>query len=167
MSWVIWGLGALFYLSGFYQRVAPAVMTEKLMADFGIGATALGYLSAFYFYSYAAMQIPTGILVDVLGPRRLLSAGSLIAAVGAFLFAAAPGLAMAALGRLLIGGSAGVAWVSLLILASRWFPPKRYALTSGLALCAGLIGAVSAGVPLRLLVESFGWRPVMRASAAA
>ena len=167
MSWVIWGLGALFYLSGFYQRVAPAVMTEQLMADFGIGATALGHLSAFYFYSYVAMQIPTGILADVLGPRRLLSAGSLIAAAGAFLFAAAPGLAMAALGRLLIGGSVGVAWVSLLILASRWFPPKRYALTSGLALCAGLMGAVSAGVPLRLLVESFGWRPVMLASAAA
>ena len=165
MSWLVWGLGALFYLSGFYQRVAPAVMTDRLMTEFGIGATALGHLSAFYFYSYVGMQIPTGILADVLGPKRLLTAGALVAAVGAFLFAAAPGLGLAGLGRLLIGGSVGVAWVSVLMLSSRWFPHRQYALTSGLALCAGLIGAVTAGVPLRLLVEAFGWRPVMLASA--
>jgi MFS family permease len=74
---------------------------------------------------------------------------------------------VANLGRLLIGGAVGVAWVSVLMLSSRWFPHRRYALTSGLALCAGLVGAVSAGVPLRLLVETFGWRPVMGISAVA
>ncbi|MGD8388962.1 MAG: MFS transporter [Desulfobacteraceae bacterium] len=165
MSWLIWGLGALFYLSGFYQRVAPAVMTDQLMADFGIGATSMGHLSAFYFYSYVGMQIPTGILADVLGPKRLLTMGALVAAVGAFFFAAAPGLGIASLGRFLIGGAVGVAWVSLLMLSSRWFPHRQYALTSGLGLCTGLVGAVSAGVPLRLLVEAFGWRPVMLVSA--
>ena len=64
LGWVMWGLGAVFYLSGFYYRVAPAVMTDYLMADFGISATALGNLSAIFFYSYVAMQIPTGILAD-------------------------------------------------------------------------------------------------------
>ncbi len=167
MPWTIWGLGALFYLSGFYQRVAPAVMTDQLMAEFGIGATALGHLSAFYFYSYVGMQIPTGVLADAVGPRRLLTIGAMVASAGAFLFAAAPGLMAASLGRLLIGGSVGVAWVSLLMLSWRWFPYRLNALTTGLALCAGLVGAVSAGVPLRLLVETFGWRPVMLASAVA
>ena len=65
LSWIVWGLGAAFYFTGFYQRVAPAVMTDQLMADFEISAAALGHLSAFYFYSYAAMQIPTGILSDL------------------------------------------------------------------------------------------------------
>ena len=58
---------------GFFQRVAPAVMTAELMQDFSISAAALGNLSAFYFYSYVAMQIPTGILADTWGPRRLLT----------------------------------------------------------------------------------------------
>lgn len=165
LSWVVWGLGAAFYLSGFYQRVAPAVMTDYLMADFNIGAAALGNLSAFYFYSYVAVQIPTGILADYWGPKKLLTAGAFIAALGAFLFAAAPNILFANLGRLLIGGSVGVGWVALLMLSIHWFPPRRFAMTSGLGLFFGIAGAVSAGVPLRILADQFGWRPVMLASA--
>lgn len=167
LSWVIWGLGAAFYLSGFYQRVAPAVMTDYLMADFHIGAAALGNLSAFYFYSYVAMQIPTGILADAWGAKRLLTAGAFIACAGAFLFAAAPVILFANMGRLLIGGAVGVAWVALLKLSMHWFPPRRFAMTTGLGLLCGVVGAVSAGVPLRMMAERFGWRPVMLASAAA
>ena len=166
LSWVVWGLGAAFYLSGFFQRVAPAVMTDYLMVDFQIGAAALGNLSAYYFYSYVAIQVPTGILADAWGPRKLLTAGSFVAALGAFLFAAAPTILVANVGRLLIGVSVGVAWISLLKLSMHWFPPQRFATTSGLALCFGLVGAVSAGVPLRVFIDHFGWRPVMMASAA-
>jgi len=166
LSWIVWGLGAAFYLSGFYQRVAPAVMTDYLMADFSIGAAALGNLSAFYFYSYAAVQIPTGILTDYWGPRKLLTAGAFTAFAGAFLFAAAPNILSANAGRMLIGGSVGVAWVALLKLSMHWFPPRRFAMTTGLGLFCGVAGAVSAGVPLRIMVDHFGWRPVMLASAA-
>jgi len=165
LSWLVWGLGAAFYLNGFYQRVAPAVMTDYLMADFRIGAAALGNLSAFYFYSYVFMQVPTGVLADRWGPRKLLTAGACVASLGAFLFAAAPTILVANIGRLLIGGSVGVAWVSVLKLSTGWFPSRRFALTSGLALLCGLLGAVSAGVPLRILVNHFGWRPVMFFSA--
>jgi len=165
LAWSVWGLGALLYLIAFYQRVAPAVITDRLMADFAIGATALGNLSAFYFYSYVAMQIPTGVIADRWGPRRLLTAGAGIAALGTALFAMAPDIWWANAGRLLIGASVAVAFVSMLKLASHWFSPQQYALASGLALFTGVMGGVVAGVPLRLLVESFGWRPVMLASA--
>lgn len=165
LSWIVWGLGAVFYLSGFFQRVAPAVMTDYLMADFQIGAAALGNLSAYYFYSYVAIQIPTGILADAWGPRKLLTVGASVAGMGALLFALAPDLLFANTGRLLIGASVGVAWVALLKLSMHWFPPHRFAMTTGLALCCGLLGAVSAGVPLRLLIDHFTWRPVMLASA--
>jgi sugar phosphate permease len=166
LAWLGWGLGAAFYFTGFYQRVAPAVMTDYLMTDFRIGAAALGNLSAFYFYSYVAMQIPTGILVDRWGVRKLLSAGTLVAALGTFLFAAAPSMVFAYTGRLLIGASVGVAWVSLLKLTMHWFPASRFAFANGLALFAGVGGAVSAGVPLRLLVDLLGWRLVMGVSGA-
>ena len=166
LAWSVWGLGALLYLIGFYQRVAPAVITDQLMVEFAIGGAALGNLSAFYFYSYVAMQIPTGMIADRWGPRRLLTAGAGIAALGSALFAFAPDIVWANAGRLLIGASVAVAFVSMLKLASHWFAPTQYALVSGMALLMGVVGGVVAGVPLRYLVEAFGWRPVMAVSAA-
>ena len=50
LAWLVWGLGAALYLIAFYQRVAPAVITQELSRDFGLSAAALGILSAFYFY---------------------------------------------------------------------------------------------------------------------
>jgi MFS family permease len=165
LAWTVWGLGAALYLIGFYQRVAPAVMTDELSRAFGLGAAGLGNLSAFYFYSYVAMQVPTGILADRWGPRRLLASGAGVAAVGTLVFGLAGGLGWAAVGRLLIGGSVAVAFVGMLKLASHWFAPRQFALATGMALFCGIIGAVFAGVPLRLLVSAVGWRPVMMASS--
>lgn len=165
IAWFIWGLGALFYMVGFFHRVAPAVMTEELMRDFSIGAAALGNLSAFYFYSYVAMQIPTGILADTWGPRRLLTAGAFVAGLGTLLFAFSQGIAAAAAGRLLIGASVAVAFVCMLKLASNWFPTRMFAMVTGAALFSGIIGAVSAGPPLRLLMDLSGWRTIMIALA--
>ena len=141
-------------------------MTAELMQDFNISAAALGNLSAFYFYSYVAMQVPTGIIADTWGPRRLLSSGALVAASGILLFAVAPNIWWANWGRFLIGGSVAVAWVSTLKLAGDWFPSKYFAMISGIALFFGLMGAVFAGPPLRLLIVAFGWRSIMLASAA-
>ncbi len=165
VAWFVWGLGALFYLMGFFHRVAPAVMTEELMREFNINATELGNLSAFYFYSYVAMQIPTGILADTWGPRRLLTIGSLVAGIGTLLFALAPQIIWANLGRLLIGGSVAVAFVGLLKVANNWFPPSHYAMVSGVALFFGIVGAVFAGAPLRLLMNHYSWRIVILLSA--
>jgi sugar phosphate permease len=165
LAWTIWGLGALLYLVAFFQRVAPAVMTDQLMAEFAIGGAALGNLSAFYFYAYVAMQIPTGLLADRWGPRRLLASGAAVAAFGGLLFALSPSLAWASSGRLLVGASVAVGFVSMLKLSSHWLAPRQFALVSGLLLGMGLVGGVSAGVPLRLLMDTFGWRPVMAAFA--
>jgi len=166
LAWLVWGLGAAFYFTGFYHRVAPAVMTGPLMADFHIGAAGLGNFTAFYFYSYFLMQLPTGIIADYWGPRKLLTAGAFVAAVGTLLFASATSIAPANIGRLLIGGAVGVAYVAILRLSTRWFEPRFYATVGGLTLFCGVSGAVSAGVPLHFLVARFGWRPVMFVAAA-
>jgi MFS family permease len=165
LAWTVWGVGALFYLMGFFHRVAPAVMTSELMQTFDITAVALGNLSALYFYAYVAMQIPTGILADLWGPRRLLCTGAMVAGGGAVMFAVAPNLFWAGLGRFLVGGSVAVAYVATLKLAMNWFPARQYSMIAGVGLMAGITGAVFAGVPLRLLVDGFGWRPGMLAAA--
>lgn len=166
LAWTMWGLGAIFFLIAFYQRVAPGVMANALMSDFGLNATALGNLSAFYFYSYVFMQIPTGILTDSWGPRRLLTVGASVAGVGSLLFAVAPTIWWAYLGRFLIGGSVAVAFVTTLQLAGRWLAPRQFALATGFTLLVGVLGAVFAGVPLQIFIAAYGWRPVMGVSAA-
>jgi MFS family permease len=158
-------MGAAFYLIAFYQRVAPAVLTRELSLDFALSAAALGNLSAFYFYSYVAVQIPTGLLADRWGPRRVLTLGAALTAVGTLIFALAPSAAWANAGRLFMGAAAGVAFVSMLKLASHWMPARRFAFASGMAICVGVLGATIAGAPLRALVDAFGWRSVMVASA--
>jgi MFS family permease len=141
-------------------------MTGELMRDFNIGAKDLGNLSAFYFYLYVAMQIPVGILVDSWGGRRLLIWGSLSAAAGTFLFGATSNFALACVGRAIVGGATAVGWLVVLKLATHWFPSRRFAMLSGLGLFFGNIGALVAQVPLRLLIEHFGWRTVVVSSAA-
>ena len=167
LAWSCWGIAAAFYLTGFYQRVSPAVMTGELMRAFGLGAKELGNLSAFYFYAYVAMQIPTGILVDTWGARRLLIAGSICAAVGTVLFGVTDNYIAACAGRAIVGGATAVGWLVLLKLATHWFPARRFAMLSGLGLLFGNLGALGAQVPLRLAIEHFGWRAVVLASAAA
>lgn len=165
LAWTVWGLGAALYIFGFFQRVAPGVMTPELTAEFNLTGAELGHLSAFYFYSYVAMQIPTGMLSDSWGPRRLLTAGALVAGLGSLCFAFAGGLFWASAGRLLIGGSVAVAFVAMMKLSSHWMPLRHFSLASGMALLLGILGAVFAGSPLRLLVTAYDWRPVMLAAS--
>ena len=164
LSLTIWGLAAAIYLFGFFQRVTPAALANDLMRDFELSGAGLGNLSAFYFYAYAAMQIPTGVLVDRLGPTRLLLIGSIAAGAGAVLFALAPQVGVAAAGRALIGAAHGIAWVSMLTLVAHWFAPSRFGTMSGVSLAVGTLGAVLAGPPLRMLADAFGWRDVIAAS---
>ena len=166
-AWGIWTISALFYLMGFYQRVSPSVMTDELMRAFGIGAASLGTLSAFYYYFYVAMQIPTGVLIDMLGVRKLLIGGAAIATLGALTFGSTASFAMACIGRAIIGGSTAVGWVVLLKLTTHWFPARKFAMLSGLGLLFGNLGALTAQVPLRVSIQHFGWRPVVIASALA
>ncbi|HWI12797.1 MAG TPA: MFS transporter [Burkholderiales bacterium] len=167
LALTVWGLGAALYFIGFFHRVAPAVLTRELAAEFGLTAAALGNLSAFYFYSYVAVQVPTGMLVDRYGPRRILTTGAVLAAVGGMLFAGAHTLALVEFGRLLVGASVGVAFVAMMKLSTHWFHASRFATIAGVALGTGLVGAISAGAPLRWLADAYGWRAVLSALAAA
>jgi predicted MFS family arabinose efflux permease len=83
------------------------------------------------------------------------------------LFSLAPSLAWAGAGRLMIGAGASVSFVTCLKLAAHWFPAGYFSMLSGILLVAGIAGAVSAGAPLRLLIDGFGWRPVVLAASAA
>jgi MFS family permease len=165
LAFTVWGLAAAFYLFGFFQRVTPAALAHELSLALAPTATALGWLSATYFYCYALMQIPSGLLADRYGPRKLFLGATTAAAVGTLMFAFAETFTTAAIGRGIIGAAAAAGWIGMLKLAAHWFSPQKFASISGLSLSVGTVGAVLAGYPLRVLADEFGWRPVVAASA--
>lgn len=154
-------VGALFFALAFVHRVAPSVMTTEWMRDFSVGAAALGTLSGWYFYAYASIQIPVGMLNDHFGPRKLMSAAVAVCALGSFGFAFSESLLAASFFRALIGASVAFAFVGTLTIAGYWFAPARFAMLAGSVQSIGMLGAVLSQAPLRYAVEEAGWRVVV------
>lgn len=165
LAYLGWLTGALFFFYAWVVRVAPSVMIEELMRDFAVGAAAIGNLSAFYFYGYAGMQIPIGMMMDRFGPRRLMTAAAGVCALGCILFAMSTAFWGVAAGRFLIGASAAFSLVGAMAVAGQWFPARRFALLSGLAMMMGMAGGVFGQAPLRLVVERYDWRTAMMITA--
>ncbi len=161
LGWLYWILGALFYCYEYFLQVSPSVMVPDLMRSFHIGGAALGNLTAFYFYAYASMQVPAGILLDRLGPRRLLTIAVLFCAVGAVIFGNAHSFPVGCLGRFLIGLGSAFAAIGTLHIAATWLPLNRFALLTGVLLTMGMMGAIGAQAPLSIMVQHFGWRHAM------
>lgn len=166
-AWLIWAIAAGFYAYGFFHRVAPSVIVDDLMLAFALDATLMGALSASYFYTYAVLQVPLGVLIDRFGPRVMLTVGASTAALGGVLFATATGHWPAMIARALIGGGVAVGYIGTLKLVGAWFPLQRFGLLAGLTLAAGTAGAIGAQVPLAAVVDAFGWRRTLFAVGLA
>jgi len=154
-------LGTLFFAYAFIQRVSPSVMTNELMRDFAVGGAALGSLSAFYFYAYASIQLPVGMLTDHFGPRKLMSVAAALCALASIGFGLSDSVFTASLGRALIGGTVAFGFVGTMAIAGYWFKPSQYAMLAGLLQTVGMSGAIFGQAPLRQVVEGFGWRGTM------
>src|SRR6266852_277063 len=146
------------YYIAYLFRTINAVMAAPLATELGLGADDLGLLTSVYFLTFAAAQIPIGILLDRYGPRRVQSVLLVIAAVGSTLFAVSDHFWILLIGRALIGlgvASAMTAGLKALVL---WFPGDRVPLLNGLMVMLGALGAVTATLPADLLLDWIGWR---------
>jgi sugar phosphate permease len=158
-SWIIWACAGAFYLYECILRVSPSVMTDGLMHDFSLTSTALGVLVSCYSYSYVALQIPCGVMVDALGTRRILTASAALCALGTFMFASSDTLILAQVGRFLIGAGSACAFISCMKVVAEWFTPTRFAIMSGMTTMMGTIGGTFGGPPLAWMVNNTGgWR---------
>lgn len=131
------------------------------MRDFSVTSHTLGILSGIYFYSYAAMQLPVGMLTDRFGPHRLLTTATLICALSTIAFSMTNSFATACFARLMIGFGSAFAVVGTMKLASNWFSQKRFAFLTGLMVTIGMLGAIGGEAPLALLIDLLGWRQGM------
>jgi sugar phosphate permease len=155
---VVFLVPASLYLFSNFHRVAPAVVATDLMRAFALDAATLGSLAAIYPYTFTAMALVAGSLVDTLGPRWTLTAGCLTMAGGAAVFGLAPAFPVAVAARLLVAVGASVILIAWLSLLAEWFRPDQFATLSGSTQGVGNVGALLASTPLALAVEALGWR---------
>jgi len=159
---VMWLLSVLLFAYQYLLQVSPGVMTQDLMRDFNVNATALGSLAGCYFYPYALMQIPSGLALDHYGAQRpLLPIAAFICALGCFLFAATSLFALTVIGRLLIGASGAFAFVGGLYIAETRLPSRLFAFLAGTAVTIGMVGASCGQAPLALVINVLSWRNTM------
>ncbi|WP_445894752.1 MFS transporter, partial [Desulfosoma sp.] len=109
--WLIFATLALGYLFVYFHRLSLSVVAEELAVEFGTSAGSLGFLGSVYFYCYALMQFPAGLLSDSIGPRKAVSAFTVVASVGSLLFGLAPNLPTAFAGRFLVGLGAAMVFI--------------------------------------------------------
>ncbi|VEG90323.1 MFS transporter [Legionella spiritensis] len=159
--WVVWGLGSLFYFYECLLQVSPSVMSTELMRDFAVTSHTLGILSGIYFYSYAIMQLPGGVMMDYFGPQRLLTLATTICAISTIAFGLTDHFYTACIARLMIGFGSAFAAVGAMKLAANWFPANRFAFLTGMMVTIGMLGAIGGEAPLALLVDHYGWRHSM------
>ena len=156
--WVVWTILALTYIFVTFHRMATGVVKAELQEAFGIGAAQFANIGSMYFYAYFIMQIPSGILADKIGPRKTVTWFSILAAVGSVIFGLAPTLAIAYLGRFLVGIGVSVVFICLIKIQSRWFYSRNFALMVGFVGLAANSGALLAQTPLVYATSLLGWR---------
>lgn len=156
--WVIFVVLACVYFFVYFHRTSPAVLADELMDEFAVTALAVGVMSSAYFYPYALLQIPVGILSDTKGPRRTTTAFTFIAFIGAILFGFSNSFTMAVVARFLIGVGVSGVYIPTIKVLSQWFRKQEFATLAGVLFAVGNLGAILSAYPLAIMAILFGWR---------
>jgi MFS family permease len=151
---------ALGYVISYMLRTVNAVIAPDLVAELQLSAGELGLMTSVFFASFAAFQLPLGLLLDRYGPRRTESALMLITAAGAVLFAISQTATGLIVGRLLLGLGTSACLMAAMTAFVLWFPRDRIPLINGYQMAAGGLGALISTVPVANAAELIGWRGV-------
>ena len=156
--WIIFWILALGYVLVYFHRMCPAVVAVEMMRDLKAGGSLIGFLAAAYFYPYALMQLPAGLLSDSWGPRKSITLFFSVAFLGSVLLGMASNTAWAILGRTLVGVGVAMIFVPTMKVLSEWFRQREFATMTGILMAMGGIGSLSATTPLALISSWIGWR---------
>ncbi|CDH44544.1 MAG: MFS transporter [Candidatus Competibacteraceae bacterium] len=148
------------YFLSYLYRTINAVLSPHLAADLRLDAGDLGLLTSVYFLTFAAFQLPLGLLLDRFGPRRVEATLLLFAAAGAGLFAFSANRIELLVGRGLIGLGVSACLMASLKAFVLWFPVTRLPVVNGWILAAGGLGALAATTPVEMALKLTDWRGV-------
>lgn len=159
--WFIWSIAEFFTLFQFMIQLTGGIIVAPLMIDFSITAFQAAIIISGFYYMYISLQIPVGIMMDKIGPRRLLSFGALICGLGCILFSQTHYFYLALFSRLCMGTGAAFAFVGTLYLIREWFPIERYAFLVGMSEMLGMLWAICGTLVFTAFLYNFGWRLCM------
>jgi predicted MFS family arabinose efflux permease len=146
------------YFLSYLFRVVNAVIAPDLVSDIGLNPADLGLLTSAYFLTFAAFQLPLGVLLDRYGPRKIEAVLLLFAGLGAFVFARAETVTGLIIGRALIGFGVSACLMAAFTAFVTWFPARRLPLINGFQMAAGGLGAIAGTVPVQKALEITDWR---------
>jgi len=151
---------ALGYFLSYLYRAVNAVLAPDLASELGIGPSELGLLTAAYFITFAAFQLPLGVLLDRFGPRKIESFLLIFAAVGAFVFSKAESVTGLVIGRALIGFGVSACLMAAFKAFVLWFRREQLPLINGIQMAAGGFGALTATAPVEAALGVTDWRGI-------
>lgn len=165
--WLIFGIMALAYVFVYFHRLCPAVVALDLQRDLQTTGGFMGLLASAYFYPYALMQFPAGLLSDSMGPRKTVTCFLLLAGAGSILFGFASGMEMAVCSRVMVGLGVSMVFIPTMKILSEWFRIGEFAFMTAILNTMGGLGALTAASPLALMTGSMGWRVSFQIIGAA
>jgi sugar phosphate permease len=156
--WVIFTVLAFGYILVYFHRLCPAVLAVDMMRDLHTSGALTGLLGAAYFYPYALMQLPAGLLSDSWGPRKTITLFFFVAFAGSVILGLAPTVFVAIVGRTLVGLGVAMLFVPTLKILAEWFHVREFAVMTGILMALGGVGSLIAATPLAWLSARIGWR---------
>lgn len=155
---VVWAAAVLVYVVAITGRTSMGVAGVEAVDHFHINASQLAVFTSVQVGVYALCQIPTGLLTDRFGARKLLFAGALVMALGQILLGFATSFPVAILARVLIGAGDATAFLSVMRILPFWFPLKHTPLFTQLTAAIGQAGQFLSAVPFLALLGASGWK---------
>jgi sugar phosphate permease len=156
--YTVFGIISFTYVMVYFHRMCPAVIAVDIQDYFEVSGTLLGLMSSAYFYPYAIMQLPVGLLVDSWGPRKTVSLFLILAALGSAMMGLTSIFGLAIVGRVLVGIGVSTVFVSNYKLLTEWFEPRKFATMGGIFMAMGGIGVLLSTAPLAWVSNLIGWR---------
>jgi len=163
-AWLLAALALATALSQFH-RAALGVVGPELAADLGGGPGLLGGANAAFFLAIALAQVPVGVALDRIGPRRTVALLTAPAVLGALVQAAAPTGSMFLLGRFLLGLGCAGSFMASVVLSARWHAGERLTTALGRVFALSQLGILMAGAPFAAAALGLGWRGAYVAAA--
>jgi MFS family permease len=145
------------YSVAVFQRASLGVAGPLAQQRFGATAAVLSLFVVLQLGVYAGLQVPSGVLLDRLGSRRMIAAGAAVMGAGQLVLAESHSVGLAALARVLVGTGDAMTFTSVLRLVPAWFPARRVPLVTQLTGILGQAGQVAAAIPLVALLHASGW----------
>jgi MFS family permease len=149
-----------------FHRSSLSVIAPELIRDLSLSPQTLGLAGGMFFIVLVVVQLPIGVLLDWIGPRRLVIALTGVAVLGSLMTAAAAGAASLIAARAVVGLGCAAYFMAAVLMCSRWFPGERLGTALSWVFALSQIGNLLAGWPLAALAEAAGWRTAFALAAA-